>query len=45
MPKVDVADISLFWFTGSRSAWLMKRKMLSPRYIVRWSDLPIVKAN
>ncbi|WP_420778289.1 DUF4113 domain-containing protein [Kosakonia cowanii] len=30
---------------GEGSAWLMKRKMLSPRYTTRLSDLPIVKAN
>ncbi|WP_312478893.1 DUF4113 domain-containing protein [Kosakonia cowanii] len=45
MPKADVADISLYWFTGRRSAWLMKRKMLSPRNTTRLSDLPSVKAN
>ncbi|MGJ7467955.1 DUF4113 domain-containing protein [Kosakonia cowanii] len=43
--KADVADISFYWFTGSRAASLMKRKMLSPRYTTRYSDLPIVKAN
>ncbi|MBK0078718.1 DUF4113 domain-containing protein [Kosakonia sp. S58] len=45
LPKADVADLSLYWFTGSRSAWLMKRKILSPRNTTRLSDLPIVKAN
>ncbi|WP_454123095.1 DUF4113 domain-containing protein [Kosakonia sp. Marseille-Q7440] len=45
MPKADVANISLYWFTGSRATSLIKGNMLSPRYTTRLSDLPIIKAN
>lgn len=30
---------------GSQQDWQMKREMLSPRYTMQGSDLPIVRAN
>lgn len=45
LDSINHSELGKVWFAGRGIApeWQMKRKMLSPAYTTRWSELPIAK--
>jgi len=43
--RINGSGLGKVWFAsqGSKQEWSMKRRILSPCYTTRWSDIPIVK--